>query len=815
MEKTSACTKLKLFGKMTAFALAIVCALSGVLSAAAAGTQSDSITGNFHYPVAANNTDDVTGKFYYRDSYFNEHASKYNSSLATMSLCMELSAWPSNREPLTEEGYRNKSRNFRELCSRLGFGDVEVNENYTKKPTEDSIGAAVAKKKITSDGENYNLVVLALRGGGYESEWASNLLMGTKNGHQGFENSAAKVKDFLKDYLSRNVTGKTKLWIVGYSRGGAVAGLTAKWYDDNLSSLSDSQYSISKEDIYTYTFESPQGAMKTDVKNADGTSKEAYSNIHNIVNPADIVTKLAPSAWGFARPGNDVILPADKSYPNYQKLMANMLTNLRTLENKVNYNVDSFKNKALSITSFSIVDDKKEILTQAQFLDKFTNIFANEIVGSREAYAKEYQEACSYLAKVLMSSDDKTKNAFGETLGKLIMNNKVSIGFDVFVSRNENALSKYISKSFDNAKIAYSKEIPNAVSKIIVKLLLSHPEYAATLYVQISSIFETHYPEICLAWLMSFDSNYVTASEKSASVTVNGETVDFSCFADAWTYANQNCESKIKLYADVTAKNVEGSNATAFGEGEFFTRGSNKGTLYVRNCITLDLNGHTINRNQKNAVEDGSVFIMDKEAGRLEVIDSSGKKGVITGGNTTGNGGAFYDTNASTAENKLSRVTFENVVIKGNHANGLGGGIYFSESSAGNGLILNNCEITNNTAGKNGGGIYCASGKIYTADVTVKGNVQITENTVNGTANNATLTDNAIDKTVFKIDNSFSSGSRIGVNSTTSDRSLDITNGTKHMENCKSVFTADFSSKKINVYKGTWSSSYYAEICNA
>lgn len=526
MKKTS--VNIKSFGKMIAFALAIVCSFSGLSPAFAAGTHSDSVTGDFHYPVATNNTDDVTGKFYYKDSYFKEPASKYNSSLATMSLCMELSARPSNREPLTEEGYRNKSRNFRELCSRLGFGDIEVNEDYTKKPTENSIGVAVAKKKIISNGENYNLVVLALRGSNYESEWASNFLMGTKSGHQGFENSAAKVKNFLNDYLSRNVTGKTKLWIVGYSRGGAVAGLTAKWYDDNLSYLSNSQYIISKEDIYTYTFESPQGAMKTDVKNVDGTSKQTYSNIHNIVNPADIVTKLAPSTWGFARPGNDVILPADKSYPNYQELMANMLTNLRTLENKVNYNVDSFKNKALSPKSFSIVDDKKNILTQAQFLDKFTNIFANKILGSRETYAKEYQEACSYLAKVIMSSDDKTKSVFSETLGKLIIDNKVSIAFDVFVSRNKNALSKYISKSLDNAKIDYSKEVPDAISKIIVKLLLSHPEYAATMYVQINSIFETHYPEICLAWLMSFDSNYVTASMKATYVTVNGETMDFS-----------------------------------------------------------------------------------------------------------------------------------------------------------------------------------------------------------------------------------------------------------------------------------------------
>ncbi|MGN1131751.1 MAG: hypothetical protein ACI4RL_02505, partial [Ruminococcus sp.] len=191
------------------------------------------------------------------------------------------------------------------------------------------------------------------------------------------------------------------------------------------------------------------------------------------------------------------------------------------------------------------------------------------------------------------------------------------------------------------------------------------------------------------------------------------------------------------------------------------------------------------------------------------------KKGVITGGNTTGNGGAFYDTNTSTMEMNLSSVSFKNVIITGNHANGLGGGLYFSSSSHADELIIDNCDITNNTAGTNGGGIYCQSSSVYTADVTLKGCVNITNNTVNNKINNATLTDTAFGKAVFNVTNDFSTSSRIGVNSTTTDKTLRITNYIERIKDCSSVFSADNSNKQIKIYKCTFSSKRYAEIRNA
>lgn len=306
------------------------------------------------------------------------------------------------------------------------------------------------------------------------------------------------------------------------------------------------------------------------------------------------------------------------------------------------------------------------------------------------------------------------------------------------------------------------------------------------------------------------------ATEKVAVVTESGgKEVAFDSFEDAWEYANYRGSCTIKLFSDVTAQPVEGTNEKSFGTGECFTRGKNNGALYVRNYITLDLNGHTIDRNQEKAVADGSVFILDEDGVSFSVINTSSKKGVITGGNTTGNGGAFYDTNTSTMELNLSSVSFKNVIITGNHANGLGGGLFFSSSSHADELIIDNCEITNNTAGTNGGGIYCQSGNVYTADVTLKGCVNITNNTVNNRKNNATLTDTAFGKAVFNVTKDFSTSSRIGVNSTTTDKTLRITNYIERIKDCSAVFSADNSNKQIKINKRTFGSSYYAEIRNA
>ena len=93
---------------------------------------------------------------------------------------------------------------------KLGFEHFEANDGFKVKPTKDSIGAVAAEKKLTIDKEDYTLIALAIRGGGYEAEWASNVTMGKTGQHQGFEKASQDVRFFGYIYQEKQNQGKSK-----------------------------------------------------------------------------------------------------------------------------------------------------------------------------------------------------------------------------------------------------------------------------------------------------------------------------------------------------------------------------------------------------------------------------------------------------------------------------------------------------------------------------------------------------------------------------------------------------------------------------
>ena len=110
--------------------------------------------------------------------------------------------------------------------------------------------------------------------------------------------------------------------------------------------------------------------------------------------------------------------------------------------------------------------------------------------------------------------------------------------------------------------------------------------------------------------------------------------------------------------------------------------------------VTIDLNGHILNRNLDSPITNG--WVIANSSGTLTIQDSSvGGTGIITGGN-----------NSSTS----------------------GGGIY----NEGNGqIILKGGTITGNESSGNGSGIFARS-----PNITISGNVRITGNTAGGSPSN-------------------------------------------------------------------------------
>ena len=219
------------------------------------------------------------------------------------------------------------------------------------------------------------------------------------------------------------------------------------------------------------------------------------------------------------------------------------------------------------------------------------------------------------------------------------------------------------------------------------------------------------------------------ASDAVMAVAIDGaETSTFTDFSQGWKYALEQSLDKhttVKLLADWVAPNGEFYITSANG----WQYGTSDGSLYLNQNfdITIDLNGHKIDRNLSEAKDHGMVFYLNNDDCKLTIKDSVGG-GKITGGNNTGEGGAFHMDGGS--------LYIEGGEISGNKAS-TGAGIFAGSQ---NNLCVYGGKITGNIATVNGGGIYGDDwGPFYFG-----GSAVISGNTVNGAANNLYLEDDDV-----------------------------------------------------------------------
>lgn len=162
--------------------------------------------------------------------------------------------------------------------------------------------------------KEYTLIALALRGANYEVEWADNVSVLSTTEHQGFFVPAQKVKEGLLSYIKEYAAGENlKLWITGYSRAAAISNQLAGTLDRDLydgPNRLDLGATLAMTDFYAYTFETPRPTA------LDVAKTTRWNNIHNIVNPIDLVPKVAPATWDFDRYGITYYLPAYENVYN-------------------------------------------------------------------------------------------------------------------------------------------------------------------------------------------------------------------------------------------------------------------------------------------------------------------------------------------------------------------------------------------------------------------------------------------------------------------------------------------------------------------
>ena len=271
---------------------------------------------------------------YYSDGLFYGDPYAYNDHLGNASWALAFSAGYLDKD---EKPYAfsnvsyNKHAAGRQFLADIGCPDdrIYVNDDNMKAPTSNTIGVIIGSKELTyADGTKTGdiLIPVAVRGIGYESEWVSNVTLGTSGEAYGFSSSASKVMESINYYLSKyNLeeaykSGHVKFWVTGFSRAGAVANITSKRLVERIESECTGDV---KSQVFGYTCEAPQGgcdaAEQLGKDDSYGSfawnqAKSKYCCIHNMINKIDIVPLVAPWQMGLKRYGVDHYIPGTEAH---------------------------------------------------------------------------------------------------------------------------------------------------------------------------------------------------------------------------------------------------------------------------------------------------------------------------------------------------------------------------------------------------------------------------------------------------------------------------------------------------------------------
>ena len=475
---------------------------------------------------------EFTGDIYFSQSYFEHSSYEYDSHLATASMCLAISSFQEYGQK-DDEWYVNQPKYIQRTLETIGFNSFTTNDDYRQTARFDSIGLAAAKKEYS----NYTLIAVAPRSGGYYSEWANNMHLGDGNQsdfmHEGWYNAANKMIDFIVDYVTDNqVTGRVKLWMTGFSRGGAVANIAAGLLDSKLNKGEKvfNNASLTREDIYAYTFETPQGA-NVKSKTVAPPRDAIYSNIFNIINPNDVITKVAMSEYGFTRFGVDKFITTrfyDPDHFNENRRCFKALHDIVNQTDEVVYSADRFETYGLKAEDFlkmltivpAIIDifqgdfgnlkDNTKVNYDSNIA---TTLFLEELtsnIGSRNNYADKYQKPIEELMLLIMDEKAGKMPSTPELAAKLLLISVVSNS----LLGNFNCVKDYTK----NVAGSHANAISNCISALVGPLTSTYwerPNELISIFIHIGDILQNHYSDVTLAHVQAQDSYYVDSYNSS------------------------------------------------------------------------------------------------------------------------------------------------------------------------------------------------------------------------------------------------------------------------------------------------------------
>ena len=535
---------------------------------------------------------------FYSDNYFKHKATRYNPHLATLSIYMaKYSMNPGNPDnPDDKEWYEHQSDRVANFWTTIGFNSPYFNEDYYTRTSFDTIGIGAAYRKIKEGKNEFTVIACTVRSGGYFFEWENNVFLGDGSNsdynHEGWYNAANRVIAFIGEYLKylkdNNLleTQQIKLWLSGFSRGGAVMNLTGGLLDNKLG-MDDSKtrydiydgVNLKREDVMVYTFEAPQGANLNSKNNAAKPHDELYYNIFNIVNPNDLVTKVAMQRYGFTRFGIDKFITTKFFDPDPFDANRRFVKALaRDYDPDYNWTADDFTTYGISYsTLLQNPDNISQVIAWATAGGDFPKVIYNDTnkqnydanivldvlidraidnLGDRQSYCDHFQDFARKLMHYMMP-DCKQKDAL--TWKELVIMVAIqALGYVVLGP----AAGLITDLDLETLTGCTASDVYFALG-IAGDVFLEYPTEVISLAKGIGDVFDNHSTQLNVFHAQAQDSYYIKRFNKEYQLGQirlvpyrdNSELVRFECIDinEAHIYVNGDEKLYVDNHDDVSA----------------------------------------------------------------------------------------------------------------------------------------------------------------------------------------------------------------------------------------------------------------------
>lgn len=290
----------------------------------------------------------------WNSNWFFTNSSKYNGDLSVVSAALSQAAYrntPGNGYEYIKRSLESLGFDAGKIDSSIYRNRISNNDRDYRNSSYDLTAYSFATQDIVdSRGEDATLVAVVVRGTPGNIEWVSNGNVANsgsfnRSNHEGFEKASWDLKQNFEQYLNRMSIDRSKLkiYVVGHSRGAAVANLFA----------ASANKVYGKENVYAYTYATPCTTTDKEARS------ERYANIHNVVNPEDFVPRVPLQRWGFYRYGQTYYLPSKSTESRkFSSSIADVRQRFRYISNidykpfsKGTSETDAFAKKAANLAS--------------------------------------------------------------------------------------------------------------------------------------------------------------------------------------------------------------------------------------------------------------------------------------------------------------------------------------------------------------------------------------------------------------------------------------------------------------------------------